>query len=180
MRLDASSPGSQFGQIKIATNDPNAPTYGFNVKGVVSGSPPSGAPVIGITGPAVVYNKLGPAVVLYGQSSLSDADSTNYTGGSLSVAFASGGLASDQLGIINQGWPRPDRSEWIERDLWRRHNRIVQWWFDFAAIGRESQCGRIDCRRLCARRQSILHQSLGESRLVGPLSPPQAHRRPGK
>ena len=44
VQLSSASVASQFGQITFQTNDPNAPTFGFNVSGMVTGSPPVGAP----------------------------------------------------------------------------------------------------------------------------------------
>ncbi len=43
VQLASSAVGPQFGQVTFQTNDPDAPTFGYNVSGAVTGTAPAGA-----------------------------------------------------------------------------------------------------------------------------------------
>jgi hypothetical protein len=64
----------------------------------VSAPPQLSAP----TGP-IAYTENGAPVVLAGTAMLTDSDSPDFSGGTLTVSFAAGGTAADRLAIRNQG-----------------------------------------------------------------------------
>jgi hypothetical protein len=103
VQLASTAVGPQFGQITFRTNDPNAPTFGFNVSGVVSGTPPAGAPQIGLSGPALATGFGAPPNVLDPGATLTDSSPQGFNGGTLTVSMASGGTADDRLSILEQG-----------------------------------------------------------------------------
>jgi len=103
VQLSSTAVGPQFGQITFQTNDPGAPTFGFNVSGLVSGTPPAGAPRIGLSGPALATGLGTPPNVLDPGATLTDSSPQGFNGGSLTASLASGGTADDRLSILNQG-----------------------------------------------------------------------------
>lgn len=103
VQLDTTQAGAQFGAIRFDTNDPSAAPLSFPVKGTVTGMAPAGAPVLALSGPAVVY-QLGQApILLSGQATVTDLDSANFNGGLLQVEFAAGGNGNDHLAIRDEG-----------------------------------------------------------------------------
>jgi len=46
IRLDAAGPGTKFGAIRFDTNDTDEDTFWFNVSGIVTGTRPTGTPVL--------------------------------------------------------------------------------------------------------------------------------------
>ena len=103
VQLSSASVGSQFGQITFQTNDPNAPAFGFNVSGMVSGSPPVGAPQILLSGAALATGLGSGPLVLDPGATLTDSSPQGFAGGSLTISMASGGTGDDRLSILNQG-----------------------------------------------------------------------------
>src|SRR5262249_43501640 len=102
VQLASTVVGSQFGQITFQTNDPNAPTFGFNVSGTVTGTPPAGAPQVTLSRAAVEIDFASIPRVLDTGVALTDS-SSGFTGGRVTVAMASGATANDRLSILNQG-----------------------------------------------------------------------------
>jgi hypothetical protein len=95
--------GAQFGQVAFATNVPGQSTFGFNIKGTVTGSTSPSAPTVTLPNPAAVYDpRFGP-VALDPGATLTDGSASTLNTGSLTVQFASGGTSSDHLAILNQG-----------------------------------------------------------------------------
>lgn len=103
IQLTASAVGPQFGQVTFQTNDPNAPTFGFNVSGTVNGTPPAGSPAITLSGPAMATGLDWPAAPLDPGAIVADSSPQGFNGGTLTVSMASGGTADDRLSIQNQG-----------------------------------------------------------------------------
>ena len=106
VQLSSASVGSQFGQITFQTNDPSAPTFGFNVSGVITGTPPAGAPAIQLSGAAAATGLgSGPLVLGPGGDPERRASPQGFDGGSLTISMASGGTrpGDDRLSILNQG-----------------------------------------------------------------------------
>jgi hypothetical protein len=103
LQLDTGYAGAKFGQVRFDTNDPDAPTFNFNLKGTVTGSAPSGAPVLTVSSTAMAYGFGQTPKLLDGQITLADNDSPAFLGGTLTVAVAAGGTADDRLSILNQG-----------------------------------------------------------------------------
>jgi murein DD-endopeptidase MepM/ murein hydrolase activator NlpD len=95
--------GSKFGAIQFSTTDPDSPTFNFNVSGTVTGSSPAAAPVLSISGPALAYTKFGQAMLIKPAAMLTDADSANFDGGTLTAEFTSISSTADILGIQNGG-----------------------------------------------------------------------------
>src|SRR5262249_10216426 len=91
LELSTAAGGPQFGQVTFQTNDPDAPTFGFNVSGVVTGAPPAGAPTIALNGPAMATGLGSPAAPLAPAATLTDSSPQGFGGGSLTVSLASGG-----------------------------------------------------------------------------------------
>src|SRR5262249_38328439 len=103
VQLSSTAVGPQFGQVTFRTNDPNVPTFGFNVSGMVSGIPPAGAPRIQLSGPALATG-LGSGPLAIDQAAvLTDSTPGGFGGGSLTASMASGRTADDRLSILNQG-----------------------------------------------------------------------------
>jgi hypothetical protein len=103
IQLASGAVGPQFGQVTFQTNDPDAPTFGFNVSGAVTGTPPDGAPQITLSGPALAIGLGSPATVLNPGATLTDSAAQGFAGGTLTVSMASGGTSDDRLSILNQG-----------------------------------------------------------------------------
>jgi murein DD-endopeptidase MepM/ murein hydrolase activator NlpD len=101
MQTDVAGP--QFGEIRFATNDPETPTYNFNIAGTVTGAAPAGAPVITTALPSTPFYQGGGPVLLNPNATLTDGNSANFNGGQLVAEIPSGGGADDRLGIRNQG-----------------------------------------------------------------------------
>jgi len=68
----------------------------------ISGTPVNDAPVIGPSSTAS-YTENGAPVMVSPLATVSDVDSSNFDGGSLTVGFTANGTASDQLAISNTG-----------------------------------------------------------------------------
>ncbi len=60
-------------------------------------------PTITLPGSAINYAESDPATILDAAASVSDIDSINFDGGSLTVEFSLGGTAADRLEIRNEG-----------------------------------------------------------------------------
>jgi hypothetical protein len=103
LQLSSAAVGPQFGQVTFQTNDPNAETFAFNVSGLVSGTPPSGAPVVALSGPALATGLGWPAAGLAPAATLTESSPQGFGGGSLTVSMASGGTADDRLSILDEG-----------------------------------------------------------------------------
>ena len=103
LQLSAAEVGPQFGQVTFQTNDPDAPTFGFNVSGLVTGTPPAGGPAITRSGAALATGLGWPATALDPQATLTDSSPQGFAGGRLTVAMASGGTKDDRLSILDQG-----------------------------------------------------------------------------
>ena len=69
----------------------------------VRGSGTNQAPVLGTSDAAASYIENNPHVIVDGSITLSDADSTDFNGGILSVSLSAGGATGDRLSIFNQG-----------------------------------------------------------------------------
>jgi autotransporter-associated beta strand protein len=103
VNLTTDRAGAKFGAIQFTTNDPDTPTFRFNVSGAVTGAAPPNAPVVALPAPALAYTKLGQQRVIDPTATVSDADSANLGGGSLTVEFTTISSASDSFGIQNVG-----------------------------------------------------------------------------
>ncbi len=101
--LSSAAVGPQFGQITFQTNDPNAPTFGFNVSGSVTGTPPAGSPSIALSARAMAAGLGWPPSLLDPSATITDASPNGFAGGSLTVTMAGGGTPDDRLSIGNQG-----------------------------------------------------------------------------
>jgi murein DD-endopeptidase MepM/ murein hydrolase activator NlpD len=103
VRMDTAAVGARFGALRFDTNDADEGTFNFLLKGTVSGTPPAGAPAVGLPGPAVGV-KLGDAEKpIDATATFTDADSPTYGGGTLRVEVIQGGSANDRLAVRNQG-----------------------------------------------------------------------------
>jgi murein DD-endopeptidase MepM/ murein hydrolase activator NlpD len=103
VQLDTTAAGSQFGQISFQTNASDAPLFGFNVSGTVSGAPPAGAPQITLSRRAVEVDfDAGPSVLDAG-AAVADSSAAGWRGGTLLLTMASGATNTDRLSIDNQG-----------------------------------------------------------------------------
>ena len=102
VQLDSTAVGSQFGQITFGTNDPDAATFGFNVGGVISGTAPTAAPQITLSGRALAVAPQQAVRPLDEQATVTDP-SSNLGNGTLTVTMASGGTSGDRLSIVNEG-----------------------------------------------------------------------------
>src|SRR5207253_1693101 len=60
-------------------------------------------PTLTLPGSAVNYTENNPATVIDGSATVSDSDSTDFAGGTLTVGFTANGAAEDRLAIANQG-----------------------------------------------------------------------------
>jgi hypothetical protein len=76
------------------------------------------APVIDLNGPVAIgidssvgYTENAPATAVAPAATVTDADSPNFDGGSLSVVFSSGGQADDQLVVVSGGSFLVDESD---------------------------------------------------------------------
>ena len=103
VQLESTTVGAQFGQVTFTTNDANAPTFGFNVSGTVSGTPDAGSPEITQSGPALATGFQAAPLPLDSGMTLTDSSSQGWSGGSLTAAMASGGTGDDRLSILNEG-----------------------------------------------------------------------------
>ena len=103
IQLDTARAGAKFGQIRFDTNDPDTPTFNFNVSGTITGSAPAGAPSITLAAGAAAYMGGAAPAAIDAQAVFADSDSANFNTGSLTVAFAGGGTSADRLAIRNQG-----------------------------------------------------------------------------
>src|SRR5262249_45057968 len=102
VQFDASVVGSKFGSLRFDTDDPDVGTFEFVVSGTVTGSVPTGSPVIGLGGAAALEIATGsPALVLAPLASLTDPDSTFFN--TLTVELATFGGPDDRLAIRDQG-----------------------------------------------------------------------------
>lgn len=101
--LSSSAVGPQFGQVTFQTNDPNAPTFGFNVSGDVTGTPPAGSPAIALSARATAVGLGWPPSPLDPGATLTDSSPNGFAGGALTVTMASGGTSDDRLSIANLG-----------------------------------------------------------------------------
>jgi hypothetical protein len=83
--------------------DQSASTFTFNVTSV------NDAPVLdldsgaGGTGVAAAYTEADPATMLAPAATVTDADSADFNGGTLTVSFTANGTAADQLAVRNVG-----------------------------------------------------------------------------
>ncbi len=104
VRLDASAPGTKFGAIRLNSNDADEGSFWFNVTGIVTGSPPTGTPVLVDSTAFATQFRVGfsPVPITPG-STLTDSNSANFNTGSATIAFASPAAAGDVLAIRNQG-----------------------------------------------------------------------------
>jgi hypothetical protein len=103
LRMDATPVGAKFGAVSFTTNDPNAPTYSFNIAGTITGGPDPNAPVLALPGPAA-YAAIGsPPKLIDTSATITDADSPNFNGGVLTVSVAVNGTADDRLSVQNVG-----------------------------------------------------------------------------
>jgi hypothetical protein len=103
VNLTTSAVGFKFGAVQFTTNDPDTPTFNFNVSGTVTGSAPAGAPVISLPAPALDYEVLEQSSLIDSTATVIDADSANFGGGNLKVEFTSVSSAKDALGIRDAG-----------------------------------------------------------------------------
>jgi len=103
VELDTSRAGEQFGALRFTTNDPDHPVFNFNVAGTVTGSAPATAPVIALPDAQLAYRLGQTPQFLDTTATLTDSDSSNFNGGSLTVEFASGGTSNDRLTIVGPG-----------------------------------------------------------------------------
>jgi hypothetical protein len=104
VQLDNTVPGQKFGQVRFHTNDADEAEFTFNVKGRVTGSPPTGSPAIARTDrPAATYINSDEPALFAQAATITDDDSANFNSGRLIVEFASGASPDDQLSIRSQG-----------------------------------------------------------------------------
>lgn len=103
LRLDTTRAGSKFGTVKFDTNDPDTPVYDFNISGTVTGAAPVGAPVVTLPGSAVAYNLQSLPRFLFPLGTITDSNSANFNGGSLTVTPGMGAHVDDRLAINSQG-----------------------------------------------------------------------------
>jgi hypothetical protein len=103
IQLNSTTVGSQFGKISFTTNDPDVPVVSFNLLGVVTGTPQTGAPVITLPDAALGYNFKSLPRVFAPNATVTDSDSANFNTGNLKVEIASGANALDVLSIRNLG-----------------------------------------------------------------------------
>ncbi|MFO0877627.1 MAG: peptidoglycan DD-metalloendopeptidase family protein [Gemmataceae bacterium] len=103
VQLDSTVVGRKLGEIRIATNDSDEPDYTFLVSGQVTGSLPTGTPVLGMPGPAVPYGFGKAPVVIDAGADVNDTDAVSWNGSSLRAAILTNGSAADRLGIRHQG-----------------------------------------------------------------------------
>src|SRR5262249_16993646 len=68
----------------------------------VAGPPLDDAPVV-TAAPTAPFTEKGPPTALDAAATVTDADSANFNGGSLTVDYAANGTADDLLSIVNQG-----------------------------------------------------------------------------
>ncbi|MDQ7250100.1 beta strand repeat-containing protein [Dongia sedimenti] len=79
------------------TVDSNTATVTIQILGV------NDAPVIGGTGDTLNYTENDAPKVIDSSVTVSDVDSANFNGGSLTVSFTANGTSADQLSVLNQG-----------------------------------------------------------------------------
>lgn len=103
VRMDTAVVGPKLGALRFDTNDPDAPTFRFNVSGNITGTAPPGAPVIGLPDPALGYDFASLPRVLSPGATLTDSNSLTFASGQLKIEFAAGNTANDRLGIRHQG-----------------------------------------------------------------------------
>lgn len=97
--LDTAKPGAVFGAVQFATNDPDSPIFNFHISGTVTGSPAAGSPAISLPAPATVFRGRGTPVVIDATATVTDSDTTNWSGGHLKVEFATLGSPHDWLAL---------------------------------------------------------------------------------
>lgn len=78
-------------------SDTGSATATVNVTGV------NDAPAIDAQAAVLVYTENAAAAVIAGTTTVSDVDSADFNGGSLTVAFVANGTAADQLAVRNEG-----------------------------------------------------------------------------
>jgi murein DD-endopeptidase MepM/ murein hydrolase activator NlpD len=105
VNLDTTRAGDKFGSIQFTTNDPESSTFNFHVSGTITGAAPAGAPVITLPAAALAYPgaSYGHALVIDPAATVTDADSLNFGGGSLTVGFTEVSSSLDTLAIRNVG-----------------------------------------------------------------------------
>ncbi|HJZ93393.1 MAG TPA: peptidoglycan DD-metalloendopeptidase family protein, partial [Gemmataceae bacterium] len=102
LQMDTTAVGLKFGSVRFDTNDPDIGMFEFVVSGTVTGSVPTGSPVIGLGAAAALEFASGsPALVLAPTATLTDPDSISFN--SLAVELATFGGPDDRLAIRNQG-----------------------------------------------------------------------------
>jgi hypothetical protein len=78
-------------------SDTGSATATVNVTGV------NDAPVIDAQAAVLAYTENAAPMVIAGATTVNDIDSTDFSGGSLTVGFAANGTAADQLAVRNEG-----------------------------------------------------------------------------
>ena len=61
------------------------------------------APTVTLPGGSVTYTENDPATILDATATITDADSADFDGGTLTIEFTSGGTTDDRLSILNAG-----------------------------------------------------------------------------
>ena len=101
IQMDTSQVGTKFGQLTFITNDPNAPTYAFNIGGTITGTPVAGALRAYAPRPGIGDLDRRAPRVLDSSATLTDLDSSNYNTGRLTVTPAGNATIDDRLSILN-------------------------------------------------------------------------------
>src|SRR4029079_9699150 len=103
INLTTNTPGYKFGAIQFKTNDPDRPTFNFNIAGTVTGAAPAGAPILSLSAPALAYTVLGQVNVIDPSATVADPHSPNFARGSLTAEFTYVSSPEDVLGVRSVG-----------------------------------------------------------------------------
>ncbi len=103
LRLDTAVIGFKFGEVRVTTNDSDEPLFSFLIQGTVTGTPPTGTPVLTLSNVAVAYGHGKAPVVIDGNADLADSDATTWNNTTLRVAVLANASSFDRLAIRNQG-----------------------------------------------------------------------------
>jgi murein DD-endopeptidase MepM/ murein hydrolase activator NlpD len=103
VQMSTAAAGAQFGRMSFSSSAPGASTFGFNLSGTVTGSPPAGAPTVTFGDAAAVFLYQTGPVPIDPDIVLNDGPPGDVSTGVYTVRFASGATMADHLGLANEG-----------------------------------------------------------------------------
>lgn len=103
VRMDTATAGSKFGSIRFNTNDSDEASYNFLLKGIVTGTVPTGTPTVTVPGPAIAYRQGSAPSLIAPSATIFDTDHPNFGTGQLQVEIVHGGSSFDRLEIRSVG-----------------------------------------------------------------------------